>query len=179
MKAEDVHLLFWLLGSIGVAGTIALFVAVPTAFALARFFGLVLSYRIGCAALALLAGLLIADYWRAGKDAKEWAARTAAFEAAQDERDKRIAQETKEAVMKEVAAAATENVVIDKEVKEFHDALSPVPFTGNPFRVGADAPRLCRIAGQAQCGPQTIDRRMPKTRRRATDSGYHGGYGLP
>lgn len=184
MKAEGVHLLFWLLGTVGIAGTIALFVAVPAAMpaivnALAKFFGLVLSYRIGCAALALVAGLLIADYWRAGKDAAEWKRRVAAFEQAQKDRDTRIATEVEAEVRKELATAATNNVAIDQDVREFHEALPAPPTTGNPFRVGDDACKLRRIAGQTECRYGKGALPVPKARPRATRAGDYTRYRLP
>jgi hypothetical protein len=177
-------LAYWLIGTLGFAGTIALIVFAPGVAKIAldavvRFFGFVLSYRIGCALVAAVLVFVATDYWRHSLDDADFAARVAAFEAAQDARDKRIAQETRDAVWHEIANATAENVTIDQEVKEFHDALPPVPFTGNPFRVGADAPRLCKIAGQAQCGPKAVNRGVSKARRRAADPGDYGRYRLP
>lgn len=150
--------LVWALTTFGVAGTIALIVFAPAlaraaGWAVVRFFSFVFSYRLGCALVAAIVGALVADYVRHSIEDDRHAAETAEFNRKQDERDKRIAQETRELVWKEIADATAENAVTDKEVKDFTDALpKPPPETGNVFRVGADACRLRGIAGQAECG---------------------------
>jgi hypothetical protein len=148
---------YWMIGTLGVAGTIALFAFAPAVAtgalnAVVRFFGLVLSYRIGCAVVAAALAWFIADYVRHSIEDDKHAAEVAAFEKAQDERDARIKIETRELVWKEIADATAENAVTDKEVKDFTDALPKPPDTGNVFRVGADVCRLRRLAGQAECG---------------------------
>lgn len=150
--------IWWLVATLGVAGTIALFVLAPTVFAktfevVVRLFTLLVSYRAGCALLAAIAAALVTDYWRHSRDDAEFAARVAAFEQAQKDRDTRIAKETREDVWKEIANATAANDATDKQVKDFHDALPPVPSTGNAFIVGAASCRLRQIAGFAGCGP--------------------------
>ena len=154
---------YWMIGTLGVAGTIALFVFAPavatTALnAVVRFFSLLLSYRIGCALVAGALAWFVADYVRHSIEDNKHAAEVAAFEKAQDERDKRIATETRALVWEEIANATAENAVTDKDVKDFTDALPPIPETGNVFRVGADACRLRKLAGQAECGPDGAER---------------------
>jgi hypothetical protein len=157
---------WWIVATLGIAGTIALFAFFPAAASIAlnavvRFFSLVLSYRIGCAVVAAILAALAADYWRHSTEDAKHAAEVAAFEAAQDARDKRIASETRELVWKEIADATAENAVTDKDVKDFTDALPKPPETGNLFRVGTDACRLRHIYGQVECGPHGVER-MPK-----------------
>lgn len=147
-------LIWWAVGVFGIGGLIAICAIYPVVLAVvARFFRLVLSTRIGCAVVAAIVAALIADYVRHSIDDDRYAAEIAAFEKKQDERDKRIAVETRELVWKEIADATAQNAVTDKDVKDFTDALPPIPPTGNVFRVGADACRLRKLAGQADCGP--------------------------
>jgi hypothetical protein len=158
MTAELWKIVWWMVGLFGVAGSIALFAFFPAVAtlifnAVVRFFGLVLSYRVGCALVAAILAALAADYWRHSTEDAKHAAEVAAFVKAQDERDKRIAVETRELVWKEIADATAENAVTDKDVKDFDDALPPPPPTGNVFRVGPDACRMRHIYGQAECRP--------------------------
>jgi hypothetical protein len=163
-------LAYWLIGTLGVAGTIALLVFFPAVFSIAfkavvRFFSLVLSYRVGCAVVAAIAAALIADYHRHSIDDADFAARSAAFEQAQVDRDERIRQETRENVWKEIANATAENAKTDENVKVFTDALPTPSAAGNPFAISdADAIRLCHIAGQTECGPRR-DKGVSKIRR--------------
>jgi uncharacterized membrane protein YraQ (UPF0718 family) len=171
----------WLVATLGVAGTIALFVFAPGIASavmrgVVRCFALVLSYRAGCALVAAILAALAADYWRHSRDDAAFAAQTAAFEKAQDDRDKRITQEVREDVWKEIANATAENARTDETVKGFTDALPQNPTAaGNPFLIGdVAADRLCKIAGQAQCGPGG-DQGVPAARRpgrRATDQKF-------
>lgn len=160
-------IVWWLVATLGVAGTIAVVVGLmamgPQALFIAaravrEFFRIVLSYRIGCALLAAIAVGLLVDYWRHSRDDAEFARRIAAFEAAQVARDTNIAQQTREAVLQEIANATAENGKLDQEVKEFENELPPTPATGNPYRVGPDAAKLRRIAGQAERGPHGAKR---------------------
>lgn len=169
-------LIYWIVGTLGVAGTIALFVFFPAVMgtiwkAIIRLFTLVLSYRIGCAIVAAIVVAFAVDYWRHSRDDAAYAAKTAAFEQAQRDRDKRIAQETKDEVWTDIANQTAVNKVTDQEVKEFEDAIPPSPPTGNPFRIGADAGRLCRIAGGTVCGPRRSPQAMPKARAARSNSG--------
>lgn len=170
---------WWLLGTLGIAGTVALAVLAPAVLsvvvqAVVRFVGYLLSTRWGCALLAAAVAFVVADINRSMRDAADFKAKTEAFEQAQRDRDERIARETREDVMKEVAAATAESAEIDKGVKEFKDALPPVPHTDvNVFRVGSDACRLRLIAGQAGCGPEKGTLRVPTPRGRPKADGDH------
>lgn len=157
MNFELWKAVYWLVGTAGVAGTIAFFAFAPTAAAIVgkaivRFFSIVFSYRIGCAVVAATLAWFIADFVRHSSDDARYAAEVAEFEKAQDARDKRIKEETTADVWREIANATAENVVTDTAVKDFTDALPKPPETGNPFRIGDDAMRLCKIAGETQCG---------------------------
>lgn len=171
--------LWWLLGTFGIAGTVALIAFAPTVVPLVvqasvRVVGYLLSTRWGCALLAAGVAFMVADIHRSMRDEASFKARTEAFEQAQHERDDRIAREVREQVWKEIADATAENEKIDKDVKEFRDALPPVPHTAdNPFRVGADSCRLRRIAGQAGCGPGEGDKGVPTPRPRPSSRGDH------
>lgn len=145
--------IWWAVGVFGIGGLIALCAFYPVVLAVVgRFFRLVLAYRIGCALVAATLAWFIADYVRHSIEDDKHAAAVAAFEKAQDDRDKRIATETRALVWEEIANATAENAVTDKDVKEFTDALPKPPETGNLFRVGADACRLRSLIGQAGCG---------------------------
>lgn len=172
-------IVYWLLGTIGVAGTIALAVFFPAVFSLAfravaQFFTLVLSYRAGCALVAAIAAALVADYWRHDFDDKRHAAEVAAFERKQDERDQRIKQETRDSVLAEIASAAKENSATDSETKDFTDAL---PKADNLYRVGDAACSLRRIAGQTGCGPDGATG-VPKADRTNEGRPDHQRHGL-
>lgn len=169
MTAKALSVIWWIVGTFGVGGLVAFWFLAPTAAqltlqAVVKFFQLVLSYRIGCALIAAVLAGVIVDYKRHAYDDAQFAARTAAFERAQTARDGRIAQETRDKVWKEIADATAQNVSIDNEVKEFSDAPPPAA-TGNPLLISdADADRLCKLAGQTQCGPSG-DKGVPKARR--------------
>lgn len=175
-------LVYWIFATGGIAGLIALAVFYPLALigiwnAVKKLFGFVLSYRIGCAIVAAILAAFIADYWRHDIEDERHAAEVAAFEQAQDDRDKRIRKETRDEVLIEIANAAAESAVTDKDVKEFTDALPPIAPTGNPFRVGADACRLRHIAGQAECGPHGV-KRVPKADTSNEGVGHRRALGL-
>jgi hypothetical protein len=158
----------WAIATFGIAGTIALIIFAPTIAkvavdALVRCCAFVFRYRLGCAVVAAVLAGLITDYVRRSIEDERHAAANAAFVQAQIERDARIKTETRELVLREVSAAATENAATDKTVKDFTDALPappPAP-TGNPFLVGADACRLRQIYGQTECRPDGAQR-VPK-----------------
>ncbi len=162
----------WIVTTGGIAGLITLAVLFPAVMGVVfqgfmKLFGFVLNYRIGCALVAaVLAGLAV-DYVRHSHDDAVYAARVEAFNAAQVARDAKIEADTRELVTKELADAAPVNTAIDKDVKELKDALPPVvPETGNPFRVGPDACRLRRLAGEAGCGPVS-PKAVPKAKSTA------------
>lgn len=173
--------IWWLLGTIGIGGTVALAVFAPAVFtmvaqAIARLVGYLLSTRWGCALLAAIVAVVVADVHRSMRDQAEWAERTAEFNRQQEERDRRIADQTRAEVEKEIAAAKVDDKVIDTAVKdvigEFRH-VEPVPALGNPFRVGDDACRLRAIVGQAGCEPQGRHQSVPTPRRRPNRAGDH------
>ena len=153
----------WAVATFGIAGTIALIVFAPAAAKIAlgavvRFFTFIFSYRAGCALVAAIVAWFIADYVRHSIEDDKHAAEVAAFEQKQVDRDEQIARDTREWVLKEIADTAQQNATVDKDVKDFTDALPKLPegqpavHAGNPFRVGDDAARLRKIAGQAGRG---------------------------
>ena len=169
-------LAYWLTGTVGIAGVIAAFAFLPVlaqavTSVVVRCFTILFGYRVGCAVVSALLAAFVADYVRHSIDDERHAAEVAAFVQRQDQRDQRIAQQTRELVWKEIANATAENAVIDKDVKEFTDALPTVPIAGNPFRVGADAARLCHIAGATDCGPKRVEG-VPAARPKATSAAH-------
>lgn len=184
MTAQAVSVIWWIVGTFGVVGLIALWFLAPTVAtmvfrAIGAAFSLVLRYRVGCALLAAIVAGLVVDHLRHSYDDAQSAQRAAAFEAAQTARDSRIASETRERVWKEIADATAQNTVIDTTVKEFTDALPAAkPDVGNPFLVGADSCKLRALAGQTGCGPSS-DKGMPKARRASGSSGDRAKIRLP
>lgn len=183
MSAQVVSVVWWIVGTFGVGGLIAAWFVFPTASSLVlqavvKFFQLVFSYRVGCALLAAIAAGLIVDHQRHAYDDEQFAKRTALFEEAQRRRDATIEQNTRDKVWAEIANATARNKSIDNDVKDFRDVLPPPAVTGNSFLVGADADRLCRLAGKTQCGP-VGDQGMSKTRRPGGRSGDHPKIRLP
>lgn len=174
----------WIVATGGIAGLITLAVLFPAAMGVVfngvmKLFGFVLNYRIGCALVAAIVAGLAVDYIRHSHDDAVYAARVEAFNQAQDARDAKIKADTRELVTKELTEAAVANAATDQEVKEFHDALPPVvPETGNPFRVGNDACRLRKLAGEADCGPVRA-KRMPKAHAASKPATGWGRFGLP
>lgn len=168
---------WYLVGTIGIGGTIALLYLGPaflTALVpqLVRFF---FGTRIGVGIMVGAIAFMVADIHRSRSDAARWEAEKAAFVQAEHDRDERIAKETREAVWKEIADATAQNTVLDNEVKEFHDALPPVPAspaaaTVNPFLVGDSACRLRHLAGYPGCGPVRAQG-VPKARSGGAGSG--------
>lgn len=189
MTAHAVQFIWWIVGTLGIAGLVAFWFLLPTAAqltlqAVVKAFNLVLSYRLGCALLAGLAVGLIVDNKRHAYDDAQFAKQTAVFEAAQNQRDVGIAQKTRETVWLDIANATAENSSIDKEVRDFTNgfpAIIPTPTArpvGNPFLVGADAGRLCHLAGQTECGSAS-GQGVPKARRPSSGSGDHAKIRLP
>lgn len=168
----------WLVGSIGIAGTIALFLLYPAIIttiwkAIIAFFSFVLTYRIGCALVAAVITAAVVDYARHSYDDKRFAAATEEFKQAQAERDTTIAQQTRDEVWTEIANATAENQVADKQETDFETQLAPAPVSGpNPFRVGADAPALRSIFGQSGGGPRGA-KGVPKTVRKGVGTAHH------
>lgn len=174
--------LWWALGTFGVVGTALLLWLAPAALVqiattLVRFF---IGTRLGNIILAAGVAFFIGDVNRSLRDQHEYAARTAAFEQAQRDRDTRIAQETRDEVWKEIANQTAANTATDKEVKEFENALPPVPFANgiNPFRVGDASCRLRHLAGQAGCGSARAQR-VPQTGPEGAVTGHRPRFRLP
>lgn len=173
----------WVGPTICVAAFITLLVLypaimVPIVKAIAGFFTMVLSYRVGCALLAAIAAGFAVDYWRHSHDDAVFAARTAMFEKAQVARDKRIADETREAVWKDIANETAKNAEAEKEQKEFHDALAPLPAGDVTCRVGDNVERLRKLAGQTGRRPAS-SKRVPKTTGEGFAAGLRRKLGLP
>lgn len=150
--------LWWALGTFGMVGTgLLLWLAPGLLVQIATWmFKFFITTRLGNIILAAAIAFFVADVNRSLRDRHEFAAQTAAFEQAQKDRDTRIAQQTREEVWKEIANQTAANAATDNDVKEFHNALPPVPFANgvNPFRVGDAACRLRKVAGQTGCGPK-------------------------
>lgn len=165
----------WLVTTLGVAGTLALFAFFPAVLTtiwkgVLSFFGVILAYRLGCALVAAFVVGLAVDYWRHDHDDQAYAARTAAFEQMQDLRDKRIEARTRDLVWTEIANETAAATTTDTEVKEFHDAHpEPTATAADIYRItAADLERLRRIGGQAVSGPSGA-KGVPKARARGAD----------
>jgi len=163
---------WYLVGLLGVGGTIAFFVLAPAlaGTVLQAVFRFLLTTRPGWALMAIMIFVPLTDIHRSRKDEAAFAARTSAFEQAQRERDARIEQETRDKVTAELAEQAKDNTKVDTDVDAFQKDLPPVPATGNPFAVGPDACRLRVIAGLACNKDRTAIVRMPKARPKAAGS---------
>lgn len=166
--------LWWAIGTFGTVGTALLLWLAPTVLVriatwLFKFF---VTTRLGNVIAAAALAFFVADVNRSLRDRSEFAAQTAAFQQAQKDRDKRIAAETRDEVWTEIANQTAANTATDQDVKEFHDALPPVPFTNgiNPFRVGDAACRLRAIAGYSGCGPER-SQGMPAARSKGAGAG--------
>lgn len=182
MTILGISWLWWLLSTFGLGGTVIIVwffpaVAVKIGATLLNFF---LTNRWGNMLGVAIVVFIVADINRSLRDEHEFAARTAAFEQEQHARDERIAAETRITVQAEMAAQAKADTKTDTEVKDFTNALPPVPFAdSNPFRVGPDACKLRALAGQPGCGPQSVPRRVQKVGAPAAPQPDHGGFGLP
>lgn len=143
---------WWAIGTVGLLGTILMLWLAPTVL-----LGLVkmlitfcFTTRIGAALLAASIAFFIADVNRSRRDEAEYAYRTAQFEQAQNDRDAKIAADTRAEVLTEIASQTAANTQTDTEVKEFHDALPTIATTdacNDVVRVGANAGRLRTLAG--------------------------------
>jgi len=176
--------IWWVWWALGGTGTVTLGLLAWLAPALLveigkAVLGFFITTRLGNVIAAAAIAFFVADTNRSIRDNDAFAVRTAQFEQAQQERDARIAQETRDEVLKQVAATAAASAQTDKEVKEFHDDLPPVPFAAtNPFRVGADSCRLRHIVGQDGCGPESPPR-VQKARHASKGAGDQSGHRLP
>lgn len=174
----------WVWWAIGGSGTLVIALLAWLAPALLvqilkAVLGFFVTTRLGNIIAAAIFAFMVGDMNRSIRDQNEFAARTANYEEAQQQRDARIAQETRDEVWKEIANATAANTQTDKEVTEFDHALPPVPYAqANPFRVGADACRLRHIAGEATCGPSIATHGLPQARSTAQGAGDHSRHGL-
>lgn len=145
--------IIWLVATLGIAGTITLFVLYPLIVgrvvkALIDMVTTELSYRLGCAiTAAILAGFAV-DYWRHSRDDAAFAARTAMFEHAQKLRDDKIAADTRQTVLAEIATEKAAQAATDTDEKEFSHDLRPLPATDTDCRVGPAVDKLRVISGQ-------------------------------
>lgn len=170
--------LWWSLGTFGLVGTGLMLWFAPAMLAMVAkaVLSFFITNRYGNMLAVAIVVFFVADVNRSLRDEHDFAARTAAFEQEQQDRDTRIATETRDEVWKDIANQTAANTATDKEVKEFTDALPPVPHADdNPFRVGDDACKLRALAGQPGCGPQSIPRRVQKTGTVAPGVGDHRG----
>lgn len=159
---DGIAWVYWLVGTLGVAGTIAFFWFAPVvATGVFKFLATFLfTTRIGNIVLAAGIAFMIADINRSERDAMEYAEKTAAateaYEAARKQRDTEITEDTRAAVMAELARARLAEAQSNSTVKEFSDALPPAPPVNgtSDFRVGDASCRLRAIAGYAGCGPE-------------------------
>jgi hypothetical protein len=172
----------WFVGTLGVAIPIVLLILYPAIMApiikgIIGFFKKILSYRLGCAILAALAAGFAVDYWRHSHDDAVYAEQTEQFKAAQVARDKRIAQETEDRVVKRIADEAALKAADDKEQKEFHDVAAPLPTGDVVDRVGDDCERLRKLAGQAGC-ESASHKGVPKAPRKGKPAAVRPDHSL-
>ncbi len=174
MTLLGIQWIWWLLGTFGIGG-----VALLAYFAPAVALGVgqwllkfVLTTPIGAALATAAVVWFVADTNRSIRDQHEFAARTAAYEQLQAQRDVTIRQETREDVLRESGEQALANAKTDQQVKEFKDALPPVPYANgvNPFRVGDASCRLRALAGQVGCGSER-PKGVPQARPQGAGAG--------
>jgi hypothetical protein len=169
---DGIAWVYWLVGTLGVAGTIAALWFAPaiTGQVLWKLASFLFTTRIGNIILAAAIAFMVADINRSQRDAADYAektaAATAAFEEARKQRDIEITEETRAAVMAELARARLTEAQLNSDVKEFSDALPPAPPVNgtSDFRVGDASCRLRAIAGYAGCGPEAAAGRVPQAR---------------
>lgn len=175
---DGIAWVYWLVGTLGLAGTIAAFWFFPIAtVAVLKYLATFLfTTRIGNIILAAGVAFMIADINRSKRDAAEYAEKTAAateaYEAARKQRDTEITDDTRAAVMAELARARLAEASLNVDVKGFTDALPPAPPVNgtSDFRVGDASCRLRAIAGYAGCGPETAAGGVPQARSEGTRS---------
>ncbi len=160
---------WYLVTILGVGGTILFFV-LDAAMATVVFkwiLRFLWETRLGWALVAGFFMFELADILRSRSDQADFAARTAAFEQAQQARDQKIADDTRAAVAEELKQQAAADQKTDTANEDFQKDLPPVPATGNSFAVGSDACKLRLIAGQT-CGPDRSP--APAVRKTGTKS---------
>jgi hypothetical protein len=180
---DGIAWVYWLVGTLGVAGTIAAFWFAPVvATGVAKFLATFLfTTRIGNVILAAGVAFMVADINRSQRDAAEYEAKIASMQeqqiAAGKQRDAEITADTRAAVMAEIAKKRLSEAKLDSDVKEFTDALPEAPSapsaTAPDFRVGDASCRLRQLAGYAGCGRQGAAGGVPKARPKG------GGARLP
>jgi hypothetical protein len=169
---DGVAWIYWLVGTLGVAGTIAFFWFAPVAATAVGKFLLTFLFttRIGNIVLAAGVAFMVADINRSEQDAlkyaREKAADTAAYEEARKQRDTEISEDTRAAVMAELARRRLAEAQLNSDVKDFSNALAPAPPVNgtSDFRVGDASCRLRAIAGYAGCGPEAAAGGVSKAR---------------
>lgn len=186
---DGIAWVYWLVGTLGLAGTIAAFWFFPVvAMSVAKFLATFLfTTRIGNIILAAGLAFMIADINRSQRDAEHYAeekaAATQAFEEARKQRDIEITEDTRAAVMAELARARLAEAQSNSAVKDFSDALPPAPPVNgtSDFRVGDASCRLRAIAGYAGCGSETAIGRVQEARSKGARSRLPNWaqYGLP
>jgi hypothetical protein len=172
---DGIAWVYWLVGTLGLAGTIAAFWFFPVvAMSVAKFLATFLfTTRIGNIVLAAGLAFMIADINRSQRDAADYAEKTAAatqaYEAARKQRDTEITEDTRAAVMAELARARLAEASLNVDVKGFTDALPPAPPVNgtSDFRVGDASCRLRAIAGYAGCGPEAAADGVPQARSKS------------
>lgn len=180
LELHGIWWLWWMLGTFGLVGTAILVWIAPTLFLqvarmILTFF---ITNRIGNIIAAAAIAFFVGDVNRSIYDRHEYAAKTAAFEQAQKERDAQIAEQTREEVTKQIAVSAASAAEIDNQVKEFNNAIPPtIGPAVNPFRVGDDSCKLRALAGQSGCGPESRQG-VPKPRAPAAVVQHHKRNGL-
>jgi len=149
--------LWWAVGTFGIVGTALLLWLAPALLVqivswLLKFF---ITTRLGNIIAAAGIAFFVGDVNRSIYDQHQYAARAAAFQQAQKQRDDTIKQETRESVLREIGNQQIANSQIDRKVEEFKYALPPTPAANgvNPLRVGDASCRLRDIAGYSGCGP--------------------------
>lgn len=142
--------IWWLVGAVGIGGTIALWflapvVAQPVLGGILRF---LFQTRLGFGLMFAVGSFAFADTHRARLDQAEWNKKVAAFEQAQKDRDARIAEDTRAEVVAELAKEKLADAATQKAQEDFNANLKPLPPGDNPCRVGDDADKLRVISGK-------------------------------
>lgn len=177
MTALALEWFWWIFATFGIVGIILIWIFAPSVAALVvkavvGLFQFLFGYRIGCALIAGVACLLIADYHRAKFDEADWQKRIATFEAAQASRDKQITADVRAEVTQELTEAAAAQQESKKDVDDFEKATP----TDVKCLVGDRAGELQYIAGQARSKPA---KRVPAAPRRSAVPKDHQRFGLP
>jgi len=178
MTLLGIQWFWWLLGTFGTGGVAVLAYFFPAvALGIGQWLiKFVLTTPIGAALAAGAITWFVADTNRSIRDQHEFAARSAAFVQLQQQRDKNIAQTTREDVLRELASKSLADAKLDNDVKDFQNAFPPVAIAPvkdgpDPLRVGDASCRLRAIAGYSGCGPEGAAHGVPKARSRGARPG--------